>query len=114
MAKLYADENFPLAVVEALRDLGHDVVTTQETGKAGQRVSDEDVLRFAVDNERAVLTLNRRDFFRLHQRRPDHAGLIACTVDRDFLGQAGRIHEAIEAAVQLRGQLIRVNRPLNG
>lgn len=30
MARLYANENFPLPVVEALRRLGHDVLTIQE------------------------------------------------------------------------------------
>jgi hypothetical protein len=34
MAKLYSNENFPLPVVEELRQLGHDVLTIQETGKA--------------------------------------------------------------------------------
>jgi uncharacterized protein DUF5615 len=29
---LYADENFPLRVVEELRRLGHDVITTFEDG----------------------------------------------------------------------------------
>jgi hypothetical protein len=30
LALLYADENFPLTAVEALRRLGHDVLTTPE------------------------------------------------------------------------------------
>ena len=38
--------------------------------------------------------------------------VIVCTVDADFAGRAGRIHVAIEAAGDLRGRLIRVNRPL--
>jgi hypothetical protein len=36
MARLYADENFPQPVVMGLRRLGHDVLTVQEAGKAGQ------------------------------------------------------------------------------
>ena len=44
MAKLYANENFPLPVVEELRRLGHDVLTIQEAGEAGQSVPDEQVL----------------------------------------------------------------------
>ena len=32
MARLYANENFPLPVVEELRHLGHDVLTMQEAG----------------------------------------------------------------------------------
>ena len=31
MARLYANENFPLPVVNELRRLGHDVLTTQDT-----------------------------------------------------------------------------------
>ena len=48
MAKLYSNENFPLPVVEELRRLGHEVLTIQETGKAGQAVKDEMVLEYAV------------------------------------------------------------------
>jgi hypothetical protein len=41
MTRLYADENFPLPVVEALRERGHDVLTLQETGQGGRGMSDE-------------------------------------------------------------------------
>ncbi len=43
MARLYANENFPLPVVEELRRLGHDVLTIHETGKSDQSMSDEKV-----------------------------------------------------------------------
>jgi hypothetical protein len=111
MANLYSNENFPLPVVEELRRLGHDVLTIQEMGKAGQAVPDEAVLDFAIEAGRALLTLNRKHFIWLHQERPNHAGLIVCTFDPDFIGQAGRIHATIEKAAELSGQLIRVNRP---
>ncbi len=111
MVKFFADENFPLAVVQELRQLGHDVVTIQEAGRAGQRTPDEEVLRHAVTEDRTILTLNRRHFIRLHQQNPVHSGIIACTVDADFVGQAGRIHEAVGATADLQGMLIRINRP---
>ena len=111
MARLYSNENFPLPVVQDLRRLGHDVVTIQERGRANESASDSDVLDLASAEDRAVLTLNRRDFIRMHGQRPDHAGIIACTVDPDFGGQARRIHESIKNSSTLRGQLIRVNRP---
>lgn len=38
MARLYADENFPLPVVEALQRLGHDVRTTHEAGQSEQAI----------------------------------------------------------------------------
>ena len=59
----------------------------------------------------AVLTLNRRDFFRLHREQPDHGGIIACTFDPDFVGQARRIHAALPSEGVLNGVLLRVNRP---
>ncbi len=109
MAKVYADEQFPRPVVEFLRGFGHDVLTVQESGNAG--FSDPQVLEFAIANERAVLTQNRRDFKRLHRLQPDHAGIIICTDDRDGERLAARIHEAISAEAMLTGKLIRVVRP---
>ena len=111
MARLYANENFPLPVVEALRQEGHAVITVAETGKADIAWPDNDVLEFATHDDRALLTLNRKHFIRLHRARPDHAGIIVCTVDPDFAGQAHRIDQAIAGRTDLRGELIRVNRP---
>ena len=110
MALLYANENFPLQVVEALRQLGHDVLTVREAGLDNQRIPDADVLAYAVANARALLTINRRDFIRLHRQQPSHHGIIVCTEDADTDGQAQRIHDAINAAASLEGALIRVNR----
>lgn len=111
MARLYADEQFPKRVVEYLRALGHDVLTVQEAGKANLKISDEEVLAFAVNDERMVLTLNRDDFFRLHRLQSNHCGIIACKDDQDRERMARRIHEVISAEETLSGKLIRVNRP---
>jgi hypothetical protein len=110
MARLYSNENFPLPVVSALRNLGHDVLTVVETGKAEQAWPDESVLEYACHDDRALLTFNRKHFIHLHRVRPNHAGIIACTVDVDFPGLAARIHAAIEDAGELNRQLIRVTR----
>ena len=109
MAKLYADENFPHPVVEELRRLGHDVLTIQDDGHANQRVSDNNVLSIATQLGRAILTTNRRHFMRLHLESSEHAGIIVCTFDQDFVGQARRIHDHL-LSMQLSRQLIRVNR----
>jgi hypothetical protein len=110
MARLYADENFPQPAVEELRRLGHDVLTIHEAGHAGQAEPDEAVMAFAITHQRAVLTLNRKHFIRLHGLQPGHAGIIVCTFDPDFIGQAQRIHDAIASETELAGHLIRVNR----
>jgi len=111
MARLYSNENFPLPVVDELRRVGHDVLTIHETGRANQALSDEAVLDFARSEQRTVVTLNRCHFVRLHGKRPNHAEIIACTYDPDFVALARRIHGAIEALPNLAGQLIRINRP---
>ena len=111
MAKFYANENFPFPVVDELRRLGHDALTVAETGKANQRMSDRDVLEFATAEGRAVLTFNRKHFFKRHRDRPDHSGIVACTYDPNFTLLANRIHEVIQPLPDLSRQLIRVNRP---
>ncbi|MEM1171075.1 MAG: DUF5615 family PIN-like protein [Cyanobacteria bacterium P01_H01_bin.35] len=111
MARLYADEQFPKRVVELLRTFGHDVLTVQEAGLANQKIPDLEVLAFATQNERAVLTLNRVDFFRLHRTVSNHGGIIACKDDFDRERMANRINDAISAQETLTDQLIRVKRP---
>ena len=111
MARLLADENFPLPVVEELRRLGHDVVTALQAGMANQQIPDDVLLTSATSENRAVLTLNRRHFVRLHNSGARHAGIIVCTFDPDFVRQANRIDEVLRSGVETEGQLIRVNRP---
>jgi len=111
VSRLYTNENVPLPVAEALRGLGHDVLTVAESGNAGQAWPDADVLDYAIRNDRILVTLNRRHFIRLHAERPEHTGIVVCTVDADFTGQAKRIHEAVANNTSMRGVLIRVNRP---
>jgi hypothetical protein len=110
MARLYTNENFPFQVAEELRRLGHDVLTVQEAGNAGRAIPDPDVLAFSTQDRRALVTLNRRHFIRLHHEQPDHEGIIVCTFDPDFAGQAGRIHDSLEGQEPLAGKLLRVNR----
>jgi hypothetical protein len=111
MAQLYANENFPLPVVEELRRLGHNVLTTYESGRAGSAIPDEEVLAFSVSENRVLLTINRKHFIRLHRQQPTHAGIIACTFDLDFAALARRIHDALAVRSDLNGHLIRINRP---
>jgi len=109
MAKMYADEQFPLPSVKILRNLGHDILTVQEAGNVGD--SDPDVLTFAIVSDRAVLTQNRRDFLKLHRSQPDHAGIIICSEDRNFVRLAEQVHNAISEESTLSGKLIRVVKP---
>jgi len=111
VARFYADECFPKPVVDELRKLGYDALTTSDVGQAGRGIIDETVLAFATARGRAVLTINRRHFVHLHRRSADHGGIIACTqVGREFADMAERINQAVQALADLRGLLIRVDR----
>jgi predicted nuclease of predicted toxin-antitoxin system len=111
MAQLYADENFDYRVVAELRQRGQDVLTAQEAGQAGQKIPDADVLAFAVLQNRAVLTFNRRDFIRIHNSGQPHCGIIVCTDDKDVAALATRIHHALLNSPALKNQLLRIYRP---
>src|SRR5947208_10274105 len=106
MALLFADENFPLPIVQILRTLGHNVVTTQESGLQGK--DDPVLFTFASSQKRAVLTLDRFDYVKLHKKHAQHGGIVACTRDDDFAALAQRIHDAIELGPDLAGRLLRI------
>ncbi len=112
MARLYTNENFRRRIVEVLRESGHDVLTSFEAGNANLSIPDNEVLDFARQNNRIVLTFNRKDFIRLHYQNPIHHGIIVCTEDKDNIALARRIHDVIASLNgETANQLIRVNRP---
>ena len=111
MAKIYSNENFPLPCVEALRHLGHDVLTTTDAGQDNQSIPDDEVLEFATQDDRILVTLNRKHFIKLHREIQAHAGIVVCTYDPDFEALAQRIHDVIEQQESMSGVLLRVNRP---
>jgi predicted nuclease of predicted toxin-antitoxin system len=110
VAAFYADENFAHGIVVHLRRLGHDVLTVHEAGRANQGIPDEEVLAFATELDRCVLTFDLRDFVRLH-RTARHAGIVVCTVDANFERLATAIDAAVRGCAVLPGTLLRVSRP---
>jgi extradiol dioxygenase family protein len=68
-------------------------------------------LAFATENDRAIVTQNRKDFIQLHRIQPNHAGIIVCTDDRNWDALAQRIHDVVGAEESLKGKLIRIVRP---
>jgi predicted nuclease of predicted toxin-antitoxin system len=53
---LYTNENVELQIVEALRSIGHDVLTSLEAGNANRSIEDKDVLAFAIAQNRVLVT----------------------------------------------------------
>jgi len=111
VARFYSNENIALQLVIELRRLGHDLLTSLDAGNANSAIPDSEVLMFAVSESRILLSCNRRDFLKLHQRRDsDHEGMVLITVDPDWVGQAQRIHQAVADMPDMRNKVIRVNR----
>lgn len=111
MARLYANENLAIDLVEALRKFNHDILSSYDAGQANQGIPDDEVLEYATLNDRSVITFNRDDFVALHRNGVSHAGIIICKDDRDYLGQAQALHDYLETQVdRLHNRLIRVQR----
>jgi len=111
MTEFYSNENFPQDLVNALKCLDHEVLTSYEAGQANQGISDEDVLKFAHARSKVIITLNREDFIDLHRKGQEHSGIMICKEDRDYQGQALKIHEFILTDNQsLKGRLIRIKK----
>jgi Domain of unknown function (DUF5615) len=108
VANLYVDEQFPLPVSTRLKALGHSILTVQEANKLGY--SDLDVLVFARNHNRIVLSQNRQDFIRLHNNYPILAGIIVCTEDRDLEALAQRINQMLLGTESFENKLFRINR----
>jgi len=110
MARFYSNENLPIDLVEALRQLNHDVLTSYDAGRANQNIPDQEVLAFATAERRCVITLNRQDFIALHRSGVSHSGIIICREDRDYQGQAQALQGYLESGPDLSDRLIRVQK----
>ena len=68
-------------IVSSLRATGHDTVTVNEADLQGQE--DPTVLAHALQERRVLLTMNCRDFLRLHEAGHAHIGILCIYKDRD-------------------------------
>jgi predicted nuclease of predicted toxin-antitoxin system len=74
--RLFFDEDVSASIVDNLRQRGFDVTSARDTGRL--RLDDASQLDFAADEGRTIVTHNRMDFERLHQRSEgqEHYGII--------------------------------------
>lgn len=64
--RLYFDEDVSVDIVRNLRQRGFDALSTQEARRL--QLDDDAQLAFAVQEQRALVTHNRRDFELRHER----------------------------------------------
>lgn len=64
-----------------LAEAGHDVLSVNQANLTSH--SDAEVLQFAAQTDRIVLTRNVTDFLALHESDANHSGILATHEDRD-------------------------------
>ena len=106
--RFYANENLAADLVEVLRQLGHDVLTSYEAGNANQCIPDDQVLATATDDDRAVLTFNRDDFLFLHRQGVGHGGIVVCKDDSRVQELGKVLHDYLMTQKSLHNRLFRV------
>lgn len=114
MLKIYADECFPVEVSLRLRAIGYDIRTCQEEKQDRKGISDENVMQYAIQRQRAVITCNMSDFKHLHKKftkeKKQHFGIIACTENLNVNDFVARINSALQGQTSLENTLICIYR----
>lgn len=109
--RLYVDEDAEQGVLVAgLRARQVDVVTAMEAGMIGR--TDRDQLESACQQDRAIYSLNARDFARLHREYMDagrtHSGIILIPRQRYTVGEKVRRLTGLllsKSAEEMRNQI---------
>ena len=106
---IFVDAMVPTQIVHKLRRLGYDAETVQQyqgTSEPAAGLSDEIVLQVASLRRRVLLTLNDKDFRKLHWSTRGHHGIIICNETQDYLKRAKEIDDAIKSNAPLARKLI--------
>lgn len=110
--RLFTDEMIFPSLAPELRRLGYDAESCPEAKRSYQKISDYSQLAYATQEDRTILTFNRRHFVRLdrdwHARGRRHGGIIISDQVSDFheLVRRVRLHlDTVEDRVQ-RGRLL--------
>ena len=97
MVSLYLNENIPYTIKPFLDELGINFIHTNDARNQGSL--DEPQLEYASKNGYVLVTLNRRDFRRLHldwiSKKKVHTGIILLSPETPDL-LAGRLKIFIE------------------
>lgn len=80
--RFLTDEHVPRVFVTTLRSNGHDVVRANDV--FGEATDDESLLEFCAENDRVLVTNDKKDFAGDLSAAIDHRGLVVYT-DPTFL-----------------------------
>lgn len=109
MTKLYADENFRQKIVDGLLKKGLDIKTSHEANNHG--LSDPDQLEYATEQNRIILTDNRKDFIALHRSKIEHAGIYSYKPDTLSVEEATRRTQYVSSTItDMHNTHVRINK----
>lgn len=96
-------------MVDLMRGMSYDVLTSYEAGQANQKIPDNVVLEYATRVGRIVITENRQDFLNLHSTTSNHVGIVICKADRDYARKVQALHDFLTRDVRpMANRLLRV------
>lgn len=108
--RLYLDEDtMDSDLVDALRLRNADVLSTNEAQMSSR--SDEEQLKWALDNQRVIYSFNVRDFYKIHtnlvEEGQGHAGIILGVQNYSIGEQMRRILRIIatKSAQEMQNQV---------
>ena len=108
--RLYLDEDtMDSDLLTALRLRNVDVLSTGEAQMLSR--SDEEQLKWALENQRVIYSFNIRDFYRIHtswvEERQDHSGIILGFQNYSIGEQMRRILKIIvtKSAEEMKNQV---------
>lgn len=103
--RFHLDEHVDHAIAHGLRLRGIDVTTTTDANLVS--ADDESHLRFALAEQRVIVTFDR-DFLRLAHSGYEHAGIIFAEANRISIGDAIRYLELMHGCLSLADMKNRV------
>ena len=94
--RIFLDNHYPKALVQALRESGIDAVSASEVGM--QLASDEEILEYCRGEERVVLTNNHSDFAQIARNwiivGRSHCGIVY-TSDQSLPRTVANAHQIV-------------------
>ncbi|MFC2146116.1 DUF5615 family PIN-like protein [Acidobacteriota bacterium] len=114
--KIFVDENIPLETIEALKDMGHDVLDIRGTDKEG--IPDEEIWEIVLKEKRLLISTDKG--FSQYRDEPHYGVLMICLkkpnrerIHRRIMGALSQLkeNEWIGLMVKIRDNVQSIWRP---
>ena len=104
---IIADENVPKSLIQVLEKMGVEVYSVTELGLSG--LNDYQILKFANEHSAIILTMDVKDFSRLHRDGFNQTGIIVVlskSLKRNLFQVAEKIVEYLEVLYNVKPWIV--------